>query len=195
MNYHNLGQCGLKVSELCLGTMAFPIRLMRPKSKRIVDLAFDGGCQFLSDTADGYTSGASETILGKALKGRRRQAVVATKFFNPMGQVQRLRDVARPRHQCTRGQPPRGLPDGLRGHLLHPPRGHRDTARRDAACYGRHGPPGQSTLHRVQQLPKPGGSAKHCGSARSTSWRSSCATNRSTAWSCATSSKNSSRCA
>ena len=84
MEYRNLGQCGLKVSELCLGTMAFGNKADEAESKRIVDLAFDGGINFF-DTADGYTTGASETILGKALKGRRRQAVVATKFFNPMG--------------------------------------------------------------------------------------------------------------
>jgi aryl-alcohol dehydrogenase-like predicted oxidoreductase len=51
---------------------------------RIVNLAFDAGINFF-DTADGYSIGRSEEILGKLLKGRRREAVVATKFFNPMG--------------------------------------------------------------------------------------------------------------
>ena len=84
MEYRRLGQSGLKVSEICLGTMAFGSRADETESLRIVDLALDGGINFF-DTADGYGNGASETILGKALKGRRRQAVVATKFFNPMG--------------------------------------------------------------------------------------------------------------
>jgi len=84
MEYRRLGQCGLKVSEICLGTMAFGNKADEAESRRIVDLALDGGVNFF-DTADGYSQGASETILGKALKGRRRQVVVATKFFNPMG--------------------------------------------------------------------------------------------------------------
>jgi aryl-alcohol dehydrogenase-like predicted oxidoreductase len=54
------------------------------EAKRIVDLAFDAGVNFF-DTANAYADSASETMLGKALKNRRRNAVVATKFFNPMG--------------------------------------------------------------------------------------------------------------
>jgi len=84
MEYRRLGQSGLKVSEVCLGTMAFGSRADEAESLRLVDLALDGGINFF-DTADGYGNGASETILGKALKGRRQQAIVATKFFNPMG--------------------------------------------------------------------------------------------------------------
>ena len=84
MEYRNLGACGLKVSELCLGTMAFGSQADEATSIEIVNLALDGGVTFF-DTADGYGQGASETILGKALKGRRRDVVVATKVFNPMG--------------------------------------------------------------------------------------------------------------
>src|SRR5690606_31497323 len=51
---------------------------------RIVDLAFDAGVNFF-DTADAYGGGQSEVLLGKALQGRRDKAIVATKFFNPMG--------------------------------------------------------------------------------------------------------------
>ena len=54
------------------------------EAKRIVDLAFDAGINFF-DTADSYGGGESEVFTGKALKGRRRDAVIATKFFNPMG--------------------------------------------------------------------------------------------------------------
>lgn len=50
----------------------------------MVDLCFAAGINFF-DTADGYQTGASEIMLGKALKGRRRDAVIASKFFNPMG--------------------------------------------------------------------------------------------------------------
>ena len=84
MNYRRMGRTGLKVSEICLGTMTFGHGTDEAESKRMVDLAFDAGVNFF-DTADGYGDGQSEVLLGKALKGRRRDAVVATKFFNPMG--------------------------------------------------------------------------------------------------------------
>ena len=84
MNYRRLGRTGLKVSEICLGTMTFGHNTDEPEATRIVDLAIDAGINFF-DTANSYAGSASETILGKALRGRRGNAVVATKFFNPMG--------------------------------------------------------------------------------------------------------------
>ncbi len=84
MKYRRIGRSGLKVSEVCLGTMSFGTLIGEDEAKPIVDLAFDAGINFF-DSADGYGKGASEEILGKLLKGRRREAVVATKFFNPMG--------------------------------------------------------------------------------------------------------------
>ena len=84
MKYRRLGRTGLKVSEICLGTMTFGHNTDEPEATRIVDLAIDAGINFF-DTANSYAGSASETILGKALRGRRGNAVVATKFFNPMG--------------------------------------------------------------------------------------------------------------
>lgn len=84
MEYRRIGRSGLKVSEICLGTMTFGASVDEAEAKRIVNLALDGGVTFF-DTADSYSQGCSEEILGQALKGRRREAVVATKFFNPMG--------------------------------------------------------------------------------------------------------------
>lgn len=84
MNYRRMGRSGLKVSEICLGTMTFGHGADEAEAKRIVDLAFDAGVNFF-DTANTYGNGESEVLLGKALKGRRRDAVVATKFFNPTG--------------------------------------------------------------------------------------------------------------
>jgi aryl-alcohol dehydrogenase-like predicted oxidoreductase len=84
MEYRRIGRSGLKVSEICLGTMTFGASTDEDEAMRIVNLAFDAGINFF-DTADGYSIGRSEEILGKVLKGRRREAVVATKFFNPMG--------------------------------------------------------------------------------------------------------------
>ena len=84
MEYRNMGRSGLKVSEICLGTMTFGRSTDQSEAEKMVNLAFEQGVNFF-DTADGYSSGESEIILGKALKGKRRDAVVATKFFNPMG--------------------------------------------------------------------------------------------------------------
>lgn len=84
MQYRRLGRCGLKVSEICLGTMTFGHGADLAEAKRLVEAAFDAGVNFF-DTANTYGNGESEAMLGQALKGRRRDAVVATKFFNPTG--------------------------------------------------------------------------------------------------------------
>lgn len=84
MNYRRMGRSGLKVSEVCLGTMTFGHTTDEAEARKIVDLAFDAGVNFF-DTANAYANSRSETILGNTLKGRRRDAIVATKVFNPMG--------------------------------------------------------------------------------------------------------------
>jgi aryl-alcohol dehydrogenase-like predicted oxidoreductase len=84
MEYRRMGRSGLKVSEVCLGTMTFGRGADEVESGRMVAAALDAGVNFF-DTADGYNNGLAETMLGSILAGRRREAVVATKFFNPMG--------------------------------------------------------------------------------------------------------------
>ena len=84
MEYRRMGRTGLKVSEVCLGTMTFGHSTDEREAQRIVDRAFDAGINFF-DTADSYGGGESEVFTGKALKSRRGAAVIATKFFNPMG--------------------------------------------------------------------------------------------------------------
>ncbi len=86
MEYRTLGRTGLQVSTLCLGTMMFG-KWGNPdpaECRRILDVALDAGINFV-DTADVYDFGVSEEILGQALKGRRDDVVLATKFHNPMG--------------------------------------------------------------------------------------------------------------
>jgi aryl-alcohol dehydrogenase-like predicted oxidoreductase len=86
MQYRTLGRTGIKVSPYCLGTMMFGA-LGNPDhddSTRIVHKALDAGVNFI-DTADVYSRGESEEIVGKALKGRRDNVVLATKAHNPMG--------------------------------------------------------------------------------------------------------------
>lgn len=84
MEYRRLGGSGLKVSDICLGTMTFGHGTEEREAKRMVDRSLDAGLNFF-DTADSYGEGQSEVMLGKALSGKRRRAVIATKFFNPMG--------------------------------------------------------------------------------------------------------------
>ena len=86
MEYRNLGRTGVKVSPLALGAMMFGV-LGEPdheKSIRIIHAALDAGINFV-DTADVYLQGENEEIVGKALKGRRDDIVLATKFHNPIG--------------------------------------------------------------------------------------------------------------
>jgi len=84
VEYRNLGKCGMKVSEICLGTLTFGKKTDKAEAKRIVDLAFEAGVNFF-DTADAYSGGLAEEYLGSALSGRRQGAIVASKVFNPMG--------------------------------------------------------------------------------------------------------------
>jgi len=84
MQYRNLGRSGLKVSEICLGTMTFGHSTDETEAAAIMDAAFDAGVNFF-DCANTYAKGRSEEILGELLKGRRHEAVIGTKVFNPTG--------------------------------------------------------------------------------------------------------------
>ena len=91
MKIKRLGRTGLKVTEICLGTMTFGNQCDEPTSRAIMDKAFDHGVTFF-DTADVYpiggtqeSTGRTEQYVGNWLKGRREQIVLATKFFGQMG--------------------------------------------------------------------------------------------------------------
>jgi aryl-alcohol dehydrogenase-like predicted oxidoreductase len=87
MRYRLLGKSGLRVSELCLGTMTFGEDWgwgsSKDESRQILDAFFEAGGNFI-DTANVYTNGSSETLLGEFLKGNRDSTVLATKFTNAM---------------------------------------------------------------------------------------------------------------
>src|SRR3954470_18580893 len=87
MEYRPLGRTGVQVSPLCLGTMMFGAwgNTDHDDSIHIVHRALDAGINFI-DTADVYSAGESEEIVGKALKGRRDDVVLATKLGVPMGE-------------------------------------------------------------------------------------------------------------
>src|SRR5450631_3917679 len=103
MEYVNLGTAGVKVSRICLGTMTYGSKRWREwvleeeESRPFLKRALELGINFF-DTADMYSDGASEEILGRALKkfgpGRDR-VVIATKVFNPMGDDPNQRGLSR----------------------------------------------------------------------------------------------------
>ncbi|HEX5661847.1 MAG TPA: aldo/keto reductase [Polyangiales bacterium] len=91
MQNATLGQTGLRVSRLCLGTMTFGLQSDETTAQRILDTAADGGIDFL-DTADVYplggdlsTAGRTEEVVGRWLKGKRSRFVVATKLSGKVG--------------------------------------------------------------------------------------------------------------
>jgi aryl-alcohol dehydrogenase-like predicted oxidoreductase len=86
MDYRTLGRTGVKVSPLCLGAMMFGAwgNPDHDDSIRIIHRALDAGINFI-DTADVYSRGESEEIVGKALQGRRDDVVLATKVHGTMG--------------------------------------------------------------------------------------------------------------
>ncbi|WP_131113080.1 aldo/keto reductase [Lichenihabitans psoromatis] len=96
MQYRNLGRTGIKVSPYCLGAMMFGgiANSDHDDCVRIIHKALDAGINIL-DTADRYSQGESEEIVGKALKGRRDKVVLATKVHGPMGQEQNQQGSSR----------------------------------------------------------------------------------------------------
>ena len=83
MQYRNLGKSQLKVSALCLGTMMFGDQTELAEARSIVAHAHEQGVNFI-DTADVYTIGMSETMVGEILKGARTDWILATKIGNKM---------------------------------------------------------------------------------------------------------------
>jgi aryl-alcohol dehydrogenase-like predicted oxidoreductase len=104
VNYRNLGRTGLKVSPLCLGCMTFgvpergdhPWTIGEEASRPLIRQAVEAGINFF-DTADVYSDGTSEEIVGRALKEfmRREDAVIATKVYFPMSAAPNDRGLSR----------------------------------------------------------------------------------------------------
>ena len=85
MDYVRLGRSGLKVSPVCLGTNAFGAGYVDDeRAFSVVNEAYEQGINFI-DTADAYHSGLSERVVGKAVKGKRHDFVIASKGFSPTG--------------------------------------------------------------------------------------------------------------
>jgi aryl-alcohol dehydrogenase-like predicted oxidoreductase len=104
MEYTNLGKTGLKVSRICLGCMTYGLpdrgahswTLDEEKSRPLIKQALELGINFF-DTANTYSDGTSEEIVGRALKdfARREEIVVATKVYFPMRQGANARSLSR----------------------------------------------------------------------------------------------------
>ena len=111
MKFTRMGSTGTQVSRLCLGCMSFggmaDWMLNEEASLPIIEKAVEAGINFF-DTADIYSRGESEEILGRALKElgvRRDEAVVATKVFNPMGRGPQPRRPVAQAHHASRSTP------------------------------------------------------------------------------------------
>jgi len=94
MKYRVLGQSGVRVSELCLGTMMFGGPTDEAQARRIIDHALESGINFI-DTANVYTDSHSEEVIGRALKDTRQRWVLATKVANPTGDGPNERGLTR----------------------------------------------------------------------------------------------------
>jgi aryl-alcohol dehydrogenase-like predicted oxidoreductase len=103
MQYVRLGSTGLKVSRICLGTMTYGSKKWREwvldedESRPFIRRAVEAGINFF-DTADMYSVGVSEEILGRAVKDfapSRDKVVIATKVYQPMGEDPNLRGLSR----------------------------------------------------------------------------------------------------
>lgn len=112
MEYRQLGKSGLRVPELCFGTGTFGGRgeLFQAwgsteveEARKLVDICLEAGVNFF-DTADGYSAGRSEEVLGEAVKGKRNQVLLATKaLFSDGAGAQRRRYFALPLDGGSRG--------------------------------------------------------------------------------------------
>lgn len=89
-----LSKTGLNVSRLCFGTMTFGGQTGEAASVQMVDRCLDAGVNFF-DTANAYTGGMSETLLGRALKGRRDRVILASKVANKVGDAPDQKGLSR----------------------------------------------------------------------------------------------------
>ena len=99
MEYRQLGRSGLKISPICLGTMMFGNETDEATARRIIHRAHDQGINFI-DTADVYSGGRSEEVVGRAIAADRDDWVLATKLGNQIGK--RPGDAGLSRHWMMR---------------------------------------------------------------------------------------------
>ena len=155
MDYRNLGRSGLKVSPLCLGTMMLGRwgNTDEAECVRMVHRALDAGINFI-DTSNNYGEGSSEEIVGKALAGRRNEAVLATKVWSRMGPGPNEQGLSRKAIQEQVEASLRRLADRRHRPLPDPPPRPDDAVGGDALGADRPRPPGEGPLHRLLDEPR-----------------------------------------
>lgn len=94
MNYRFLGRTGVKVSQLCFGTMSFGGEADEDTSRALFHRCRDAGINFF-DCANGYAGGRSEEILGRLIQGSRQELVITSKVYFPVGQDINARGASR----------------------------------------------------------------------------------------------------
>ncbi len=94
MDYRTVGRTGVKVSQLCFGTMSFGDTADEAESARLFERCLDTGINFF-DSANVYARGRSEEILGKLMKGQRDSLVITSKVFGKMGEDVNARGLSR----------------------------------------------------------------------------------------------------
>ena len=151
MEHRRLGNSGLQVSEVGLGCNNFGQRLDEAGTRAVVDAAIDVGIDFF-DTADMYGSQLSEVYLGKALRGRRDDFIVATKCGFPMGPGPHNRGASRRYVISAVEASLRRLDTDYIDLFPDPSSGSLDAHRRDPARAGRLHQAGQDPLRRLLQL-------------------------------------------
>ena len=186
MDHRNLGRTGLKVSPLCLGAMMFGGwgNPDHDESIAIIHAALDAGINFI-DTADVYSAGESEEIVGKAIAGPARRRRARHQVLRPDGRRTRTSPAgSRPLdHAGVRGQP---APARHRPHrpLPDPPARPDDRHRRDARRAVRPRPPGQGPLPRAARPSRRRRSSRRSGWPSGATASGSCASSRRTRSSC-----------
>ena len=157
MEYVNLGKSGLKVSRICLGCMSYgvpergahPWSLDEEKSRPFIKRAVELGINFF-DTANAYSDGTSEEIVGRALRdfARRDEVVIATKVFHAMRTDPNGKGLSRKAIMTRDRRQPEAARHGLRRPLPDPSLGLRDADRGDARGTPRRREDRQGPVHR-----------------------------------------------
>jgi aryl-alcohol dehydrogenase-like predicted oxidoreductase len=118
MEYRFLGRTGVQVSCLCFGTMSFGGDADEATSAAMYQRCRDAGINFF-DTANTYSGGRSEEILGKLIAGNRDELILTSKVHFPTGPDINARQLTAEYHACHRGKSEASR-HGPTGSLLHP---------------------------------------------------------------------------
>ena len=105
MEYKSLGRTGIKVSELCFGTMSFGGRADKIESEKMYKTCRDAGINFF-DCADVYQKGVAESYLGEFIAKERDKVVITTKTYGAMGDRCQREGLERETYQAGGGSKP-----------------------------------------------------------------------------------------